>query len=66
MFFIRYVKGVPFFNEGYTNRKGYLFGDKWYIKGYGVGPRGGASLYSFPPTHKKIGLDNCHKMIHVH
>ena len=26
-------------------RKGHLFREKWYIKGSGVGPRGGASLY---------------------
>ena len=26
-------------------RKGYLFWKKWYIKGQGVGPRGGASPY---------------------
>ena len=26
-------------------RKGYLFREKWYIKGKGVGPRGGASPY---------------------
>ena len=25
--------------------KGYLLCQKWYIKGYGFGPRGGASLY---------------------
>ena len=34
-------------------RKGYLFHEKWYIKGYGVGPRGGVSTYqhllSSPP-----------------
>ena len=24
---------------------GYLFREKWYIKGYGVGPPGGASPY---------------------
>ena len=26
-------------------RKGYLFGEKWYIKGKGIGSRGGASPY---------------------
>ena len=26
-------------------RKGHLFREKWYMKGSGVGPRGGASLY---------------------
>ena len=45
----RYVKGVP--SAGI--RKEYLFREKWYTKGQGVGPRGGASLYknllSTPP-----------------
>jgi len=42
-------------------RKGYFFREKWYLKGYGVGPRGGAcpykNLLSNPPgfsTVKKI------------
>ena len=26
-------------------RMGYLFRQKWYLKGWGAGPRGGASLY---------------------
>ena len=45
------MKGVPF-SMG-SMQKGYLFYQKWYIKGYGFGPRGGASPYktllSTPP-----------------
>ena len=45
------MKGVPLPIEGI--RKVYLFGQKWYIKGQGVGPRGGASLSKFvaPAAH---------------
>ena len=35
---------VPFDNRRYT--KEYLFCQKWYIKGWGVSPRGGISPYS--------------------
>ena len=36
-------------------RKGYLFREKWYIKGKGVGPRGGASPYKNSlSTHRGI------------
>ena len=35
------MKGVPFSVEGI--RKDYVFYQKWYIKGQGFGPRGGAS-----------------------
>ena len=38
-----YVKGAPFVNRRYT--KGYLFREKRYINGLGVGPRCGASPY---------------------
>ena len=43
-------------------RKGYLFREKWYIKGSGVGPWGGASLYKhllstpFPELHVAVDL----------
>ena len=39
-FYTRYVKGVPFVNKGV--QKGYLFREKWYIKGKGW-TSGGAS-----------------------
>ena len=45
------MKGMSFSNKRYT--KGVPFLKKWYIKGLGVGPRGGASPYktflSTPP-----------------
>ena len=38
------MKGVPFSNKRYTKGVPFLKKKKkWYIKGYGVGPRGGAS-----------------------
>ena len=39
----RYEKEVPFFKERYM--KGYLFCQKWYVKGCRAGPWCGASLY---------------------
>ena len=41
----RYVKGVSFVNRRYMTGAEYLFCEKWYIKGEGVEPRGGASPY---------------------
>ena len=38
-----YVRGVRFVNRRY--KKGLLFSQKWYMKGQGVGPRGGASPF---------------------
>ena len=37
------MKGVLFSMEGI--QKGYLFYQKWFIKGYGFGPQDGVSLY---------------------
>ena len=37
------MKEVQFSMEGIRN--GYLFYQKWYLKGQGSGPRGGASPY---------------------
>ena len=51
------MKGVPF-SVG-SMQKGYLFYQKWYIKGKGFGPRGGASPYntllSTPPPPGETG-----------
>ena len=45
------MKGVKFPTKGI--RKGYLFSQKWYVRGKGFGPRGGGSPYktllSSPP-----------------
>ena len=44
-------------------QKGYLFREYWYIKGYGVGPRGGASPYKYllstPPQPPPSGVKDC-------
>ena len=43
-------KGHHFSVEGV--RKEYLFCQKWYIKGWGVVPRNGASTYPHPRASK--------------
>ena len=74
--FIQQLKGMQSSKQGMWKeyhlsiegiQKGYLFRDKWYIKGSGVGPRGGAPQnkhlsfveYSPPPTLR--ALDACRK-----
>ena len=58
------MKGVQFvLIEGI--RKWYLFREKWYIKGYGVGPRGGASPYKnllCTPLHMYLRSQIKHSM----
>ena len=58
------MKGVQFvLIEGI--RKWYLFREKWYIKGYGVGPRGGASPYKnllSTPLHMYLRSQIKHSM----
>ena len=56
-----YMKGVAFSNKRST--QGVPFLKKWYIKGQGVGHRGGASPYeNFLSTHPPPpGFHSCRK-----
>ena len=58
------MKGVKFSTKGV--RKGYLFSQKWYIRGEGFGPRGGASPYKTLLSSPPPGLDRVQKLFINH